>query len=232
VEILEYRTSDEAASSAAEFLYRCAGKAIRERNRFLLALSGGSTPWKMLKQLSERDLPWRRIHIVQVDERIAPDGDESRNLVHIRQALVDPVGLPPENLHAMPVGASNLENGAARYESELAAIAGNPPVLDVVHLGLGEDGHTASLIPDDPVLDIADQDVGITGPYKGQRRMTLTWSIINRARHILWLITGAEKAEMMKRMIQADGDIPAGLISQEQATVIADSAALSEYHQT
>jgi 6-phosphogluconolactonase len=227
VEICEYPTAEEAASAAAELLVRHAGEAIRERKRFLLALSGGSTPWKMLRCLSERDLVWQRVNIIQVDERIAADDDEARNLVHIQRTLADPVDLPPENLHAMPVVDENLENAAARYAHELAAIAGEPPVLDVVHLGLGEDGHTASLIPGDPVLNVSNHDVAITDRYKGHRRMTLTYSIINRARHILWLITGAAKADMVNRMIQSDRDIPAGRVSHKQATVIADTAALS-----
>ena len=231
MEIREYPTPDEAAFAAAEFLYQRAGEAIRERERFLLALSGGSTPWKMLRRLSERDLAWQLVGIVQVDERIAADGDEARNLVHLQRTLADPVRLPPAHLYAMPVVDKNLEEAAAKYEHDLAAIAGEPLILDVVHLGLGEDGHTASLIPGDPALSVIDHDVAVTDSYKGHRRMTLTYSIINRARHILWLITGPAKAKMLTRMIQADCHIPAGLVSQKRATIIADAAALTEYHQ-
>ena len=132
----------------------------------------------------------------------------------------------------MPVTDEDLERGARQYERGLSDLAGAPPVLDVVHLGLGGDGHTASLVPGDPVLDVCDRDVAATGFYNERRRMTLTYSIINRARYILWLVTGEGKAEMLNRMIQADRDIPAGRVSQQQATVVADAAALSGHHQT
>jgi 6-phosphogluconolactonase len=181
----------------------------------------------MLRELAQHDLPWERVKIFQVDERDAPDGDAELNLAHIQEDFADRISLPAENLYAMPVTGNDLEEGAGRYEKELIDLAGHPPVLDVVHLGLGEDGHTASLVPGDLVLVVNDRDVATTGEYAGRRRMTLTYSIIDRARHILWLITGEGKAEMLDRLIQADHDIPAGRISQRQATIVADAAALS-----
>jgi 6-phosphogluconolactonase len=226
MEIRQCETSDDVASAGANFIYARAGEAIADRNQFILALSGGSTPWRMLRKLAECDLPWERVKIVQVDERVAPDSDVERNLVHIQSEFADRIPLPAENLFAMPVMVEDLDEGAGQYESVLTELAGLPPIMDVVHLGLGGDGHTASLLPGDPVLDVSDRDVAITGPYNGHRRMTLTYSIINRARHILWLITGESKAKMLDRMIQADHDIPAGRVSQRQATVIADAAAL------
>jgi 6-phosphogluconolactonase len=231
MEICQYATPDDVATAGAKFIYRRAGEAIDERDQFSLALSGGSTPWRMLNELAEFELPWERVKIVQVDERVAPDGDPERNLVHIRKEFADRISLPPENLYAMPVVCEDLDEGAGQYERALIELAGESSVLDVVHLGVGGDGHTASLIPGDPVLDISDRDVATTGAYNERRRMTLTYSIINRARHILWLITGEEKAEMLNRMIQADHDIPAGRVSQRQATVVADAAALSRHLQ-
>jgi 6-phosphogluconolactonase len=220
-------TSDDVAIAGANFIYARAEEAIAERNQFTLALSGGSTPWQMLAKLAEFDLPWERVKLVQVDERAAPDGDPDRNLVHIQREFADRISLPAENLYAMPVTGEDLEDGAGQYERKLRQLAGAPPVLDMVHLGLGGDGHTASLIPGDPVLDVNDRDVATTGPYQGHRRMTLTYSIINRARHILWLITGESKAQMLDRIIKVDRGIPAGRVSQQQATVVADSAAFS-----
>lgn len=225
--IRKYNTPDEVAVAGAEFVFESARRAIRERNQFALALSGGNTPWNMLRKLAECDLPWDRVSIVQVDERVAPDGDESRNLGHIRETLTDRIGLPPGNLLAMPVDCKNLDDATRQYAFKLSALAGEPAVLDLVHLGLGEDGHTASLVPGDAALDTNDCDVAITGMYCGQRRMTLSYPIINRARRILWMITGASKSDMLNRLIQADINIPAGRVRQRRATVIADAAALS-----
>jgi 6-phosphogluconolactonase len=227
MEIVQCETSDDVAIAGASFIHARAGEAVAERNQFTLALSGGSTPWRMLGELAEYELPWERVKIVQVDERAAADGNPERNLVHIQNEFADRISLPANNLYAMPVTSDNLEEAAGDYERDLIELAGQPPVLDVVHLGLGGDGHTASLVPGDPVLDVSGLDVATTGPYDGRRRMTLTYSIINRARHILWLITGEGKAEMLDRMIRADRDIPAGRVSQTQATVVADAAALS-----
>jgi len=232
MEIRQCETSNDVAVAGAKFIYARAGEAIAERNQFTLALSGGSTPWHMLGKLAEYELPWECMKIVQVDERVAPDDDPERNLTHIRNEFADRISLPVENLYAMLVTDEDLERGARQYERGLSDLAGAPPVLDVVHLGLGGDGHTASLVPGDPVLDVCDRDVAATGLYNERRRMTLTYSIINRARYILWLVTGEGKAEMLNRMIQADRDIPAGRVSQRQATVVADAAALSGHHQT
>jgi 6-phosphogluconolactonase len=231
MEIRQCKSADDVAIAGADFIDARAKESISERGQFTMALSGGSTPWVMLRELAKHDLPWEQVKIFQVDERVAPDGDAERNLVHIEKDFADHISLPPENLYAMPVTGEDLEQAAGRYERELSELAGTPPVLDVVHLGLGGDGHTASLVPGDPVLAIGDRDVATTGEYAGRRRMTLTYPIINRARHILWLITGEGKAEMLDRLIQADHDIPAGRISQRQATVVADAAALSGHHQ-
>ena len=128
----------------------------------------------------------------------------------------------------MTVESTDLEAAAERYASMLEEIAGSPPVLDLVHLGLGSDGHTASLVPGDPALKVADRDVAITGVYQGRQRMTLTYPMINRSRNILWVVTGAEKVAMLKRLRDADASIPAGRIRQDQALILADRAAAGE----
>jgi 6-phosphogluconolactonase len=218
---------DAVAKRAAEVIAAEAGKAIRERGRFLMAVSGGRTPWIMLRALADQQLPWDKVHIFQVDERIAPSGDPDRNLTHLRESLLEHAQLPEQNLHPMPVEDADLESCAAQYAKTLEEISGNPPVLDLVHLGMGPDGHTASLIPGDPVLNVTDRDVATTGIYQGRRRMTLTYPVLNRSRRILWLITGADKRTALQKMRAADPSIPAGRIRQDQALVLADKAAIA-----
>jgi 6-phosphogluconolactonase len=219
---------DDAAAvamKAAGIIAADARAAVAARGHFVLAVSGGHTPWLMLRALAGLDVPWAGMHVVQVDERVAPAGDPERNLAHLRESLLDHAPLRPEQVHAMPVEAPDLEAGAARYAATLREIAGFPPVLDLVHLGLGPDGHTASLLPGDPVLDVVGADVALAGPYQGRRRMTLTYPTLNRARRILWLVTGDEKAAMLARLAAGDPSIPAGRVRQEQALVLADRGA-------
>jgi 6-phosphogluconolactonase len=179
----------------------------------------------MLRLLANEDVPWPAMHIVQVDERIAPPGDPDRNLTHLEVSLLEYAPLLPDQIHAMPVNSPNLDAAAAEYARTLTDIAETPPVLDLVHLGLGPDGHTASLVPGDPVLDVTDRDVALTGIYQGRRRMTLTYPIINRARKILWVVTGSEKRGPLARLRAADTTIPAGRVNQKNAIVLADKAA-------
>ena len=169
------------------------GQAVAARGRFVMAVSGGRTPWQMLRALAGEDVPWKDVHVVQVDERVAPAGDPDRNLTHLQESLLEHAPLRPDQIHAMPVESGDLDAAAAQYAAMLQQIAGMPPVLDLVHLGLGPDGHTASLVPGDPVLDVTDADVALTGIYQGRRRMTLTYPILNRSRRILWLVTGSDK---------------------------------------
>src|SRR5262245_63097500 len=190
-----------------------------------MAVSGGHTPWRMLRALASDELPWQQVHIVQVDERVAPAADPDRNLVHLRASLLDHAPLPPDHVHAMPVEAADLDRAAEQYALTLRDVAGSPPVFDLVHLGLGPDGHTASLVPGDPVLHITDADVAVTGAYHGRRRMTLTYPILNRARRILWLVTGQDKVTALARLRAGDVTIPAGRIQRDAALVLADQAA-------
>jgi 6-phosphogluconolactonase len=179
----------------------------------------------MLRALAAEHMPWDRVHLFQVDERVAPAGHPDRNLTHLRESLLEHAQVRARHIHAMPVEAFDPETAAGRYELALHRVAGSPPVLDLVHLGLGADGHTASLVPGDPVLDIADRDVGLTGVYQGRRRMTLTYPIINRARLVLWVVTGAEKVEMLGRLRDGDQSIPAGRVQAENSLLLADAAA-------
>jgi 6-phosphogluconolactonase len=217
--------ADAVAHKAAAIIAAEARNAVAARGRFILAVSGGHTPWQMLHDLGNEDVPWKELHVVQVDERIAPPGNPDRNLTHLRESLLEHAPLGTNQIHAMPVEATDLESAAGQYAKILTEIAGSPPILDLAHLGLGPDGHTASLVPGDPVLDIVDADVALTGIYMGRRRMTLTYAILNRSRRILWLVTGPEKIGMLQRLLAADQSIPAGRVRQEQAQVLADRAA-------
>jgi 6-phosphogluconolactonase len=191
--------------------------AVRERGRFTLAVSGGTTPWAMLSALAaDETMPWPETDIYQVDERVAPEGDTTRNLTHLLAAL--PL-VAHDRVVAMPVGHDDLEVASDLYAELL------PFRLDLVHLGLGTDGHTASLVPGDAVLEVNDRDVATCGPYQGTRRMTLTYPAIERARSVLWLVTGAEKAEMLVRLLARDPLIPAGRVSNADQWVLADAAA-------
>ncbi len=217
--------AENVAARAASVIAESARAAFKARHRFVMAVSGGRTPWTMLRLLAKEDVPWEAVHVLQVDERIAPACDSDRNFSHLRDSLLENAPLEATHIHAMPVELSNMEAAAAAYAKTLEAIAGSHPVLDVVHLGLGSDGHTASLIPGDSVLQVSNEDVALTGTYQGRRRMTLTYPLINRARQILWVVTGGEKQIALGRLLNGDASIPGGLIRRQNALVLADKAA-------
>ena len=215
-----------AARKAAAFIAERARSACEHGDHFALALSGGNTPRRMFKELAEQDLPWGEVHLAQVDERLVPMGRD-RNLSLLQEELISRVRLQAEQVHAMPVETDDPVAAARRYGEELRSITGVPLVLDLVHLGLGADGHTASLVPADPALKVQDKDVAVTtGAYQGHRRMTLTLPTISRARCIVWLVTGASKAAMLERLLRGDRSIPAGRIARGRAVIFADRAAL------
>lgn len=216
---------DAVAREAARLIAAEARSAAQARGRFVMAVSGGHTPWQMLRDLTGEDVPWAAVHVFQIDERVAPAGDPDRNLTHLRECLLAHAPLPPEQIHAMPVEQEDLEAAALSYARVLEQIAGTPPVLDLAHLGLGPDGHTASLVPGDPVLDVTGRDVALTGVYMQRQRMTLTYPALDRARRILWLVTGPDKAPVLPRLLAADPTIPAGRVEQDRAVVLADRAA-------
>ena len=220
--------ADDAAVAqrAAAFIAERAAEAVRARGVFTLAVSGGRTPWAMLRALAALPLPWAQLQLFQVDERVAPDGDAVRNLTNIQASLLAHAPLPAANLHAMPVTATDLDAAARAYAATLQRMCGMPAVLDLVHLGLGADGHTASLVPGDAALQVADADVTLAGPYQGHRRMTLSYPVLNRARCVLWLATGAEKRAMVTRLRAGDATIPAGRVRADRAWLLGDAAAL------
>ena len=217
--------ADAVARKAAEIIAGDARVAAAERGRFVMAVSGGHTPWQMLRLLANEKVPWEKVHVVQVDERVALPGDPDRNLTHLRESLLEHAPLPPEQIHAMPVESADLDGAAKHYAKTIQEISGSPPVLDLAHLGLGPDGHTASLVPGDPVLNVTDRDVALTGVYQNRRRMTLTYPMLNRARRILWLVTGSDKIDALARLRDGDASVPAGRIQRDRALVLADQAA-------
>lgn len=216
------------AVRAAERIAQVAREAVAERGRCTLAFSGGATPWRAVRALAEEDVPWDSVHLFQVDERGAPSGDTDRNFFHLKESLIDRIPIPTVNVHPMPVEEEDLDAGARRYEAILRGVAGIPPVLDLVQLGLGEDGHTASLFPDDDALRIVDADVATGGLHKGRRRMTLTFPAIDRARCILWLVTGSGKSDALGRLRAGDRSIPAGRVRNDRAVLLADTAAAGD----
>jgi len=213
------------AKRAASVIAAEARQAAAARGRFTMAVSGGHTPWAMLRALANEDVPWSGLHVFQVDERVAPAGDPDRNLTHLEESLLSHAPLPPDQIHAMPVEAADLDAAAKAYARTLESVCGTPPVLDLAHLGMGPDGHTASLVPGDPVLSVTDRDVALTAVYMGRRRMTLTYPVLDRARRVLWLITGPDKATAFPKLVAGDPSIPAGRIRADAALVLADPAA-------
>jgi 6-phosphogluconolactonase len=217
---------ERAASVAADEVAAACRRAVTERGRAVIALSGGETPWKMIRALCSISLPWERIHVAQVDERLVPRGDPRRNLARLEEILVQQGPLPPANLLAMPVESEDPEHAARAYQQTLERRAGTPACLDLVQLGLGTDGHTASLVPGDPVLAVRDRDVAVTAPYLGTQRMTLTCPALSRARQRLWLVTGAGKADRLRQLLDGSGDAPATSVAREDSVVVADADAL------
>jgi 6-phosphogluconolactonase len=223
-----FADADSVAREAAAIIPAEARASVAAHGRFIVAFSGGHTPWLMLRALADQTVPWAGVHVAQVDERVAPAGDPDRNLTHLRESLLGHAPLRPEQIYSMPVESLDLEAAAKSYAVTLAEIAGSPPVFDLVHLGLGPDGHTGSLVPGDPVLQVTDTDVAVTGIYQGRRRMTLTYPILNRSRRVLWVVTGSEKTQMLVRLHQGDQSIPSGRVRQDRALVLADRDAAKQ----
>jgi 6-phosphogluconolactonase len=222
--------SDAAAVAveAAKVIASAARDAVETRGRFVIALSGGRTPELLLRELVDQDVPWERVHVLQVDERVAPLNHADRNLTQLQEALFEHTSLPPGQLYSMPVNDVDLDAAARTYAGTIHQVAGVPSVFDLAHLGLGADGHTASLVPGDAVLGVNDRDVAITSPYLDRRRMTMTFPVLNRARKILWVVTGTEKREMLARLRNGDTTIPAGRVDRDRSLVLADRAAAGE----
>lgn len=206
--VMEVVPPGRLAAATAAWIAARLSECIATRGAVTLALSGGSTPVPMFADLFARDLPWDRVTIVQVDERVAPGGHPDRNLTDLeRQRRNTPASAAV--VAPMPVERDDLDDAADDYAAVLRGHAGDPPTVDVVQLGLGGDGHTASLVPDDPVLDVTDRDVAVTVPYQGRRRMTLTFPAINRARHLVWMVGDAGKAAAVRGLVTGDPTLPA-----------------------
>lgn len=218
IELLVLPDPDAASRRAAEVVVAAGEDSIEARSEFMLALSGGKTPWAMIGLLGEMEgMPWEATRIFQVDERVAPPGDDARNLTHLVQML----SLDHQStLRPMPVTSRDLELSAAEYEVHV------PENIDLVHLGLGPDGHTASLVPNDSVLDVDDRRVAMTDTiYQGHRRMTLTYPALTAARQILWLVVGEAAREPLAKLLAGDKSIPAARVENENMVVVADEAA-------
>ncbi|UQX11292.1 6-phosphogluconolactonase [Candidatus Mycobacterium methanotrophicum] len=214
-ELLQLPDVQSVASRAAAFVTERARVAIAQRGRFDFAVSGGRTPWAMFARLAAGDAAWEQAVFYQVDERVAAAGSPDRNLTHLRQTL----GGIPAHIVAMAVERPDLDAAAADYAALL------PERFDLVHLGLGADGHCASLVPADPVLEVTDRLVGLTEPYQWHRRMTLTYPALSRADQLLWLITGADKHDALARLLRGDDTIPAGRVHADASLIMADQAA-------
>jgi 6-phosphogluconolactonase len=209
--------ADAAAERFATLIAMRARALVAANGTCSLALSGGSGPWQSFRLLEDEDVPWESTEIFQVDERVAPMGDDDRNLTHMEKSLPTAAWA---RMHPLPVDSADLEAAAAQYATLL------PERLDVVHLGLGPDGHTASLVPGDAVLDVRDRDVALTASeYQGRRRMTLTYPVLDRSRELLWLVTGEAKAEPLPLLLAGDPSIPAGRLRPERSLIVADVAA-------
>lgn len=221
IETKVFPDADAASRHAAEVVAATGREAVEKRGEYELALSGGKTPWAMIGLLGEMEqMPWEQSHIYQVDERVAPPGDEARNLTHLVQMLsIDHQAA----LRPMPVTSRDLELSAAEYEVHV------PERLDMVHLGLGPDGHTASLVPGDSVLEVDDRRVAMTGAaYQGHLRMTLTLPALTAARRILWLVLGEKGREPLAKLLAGDSSIPAGRVENENMLLVCDEAAAGD----
>jgi 6-phosphogluconolactonase len=219
---------ERLAQRAAEWL---AAAAKASRDRFVVALSGGSTPKRMYQILAGMDLPWQRTHWFWGDERFVPPDDVLSNYRMAREALFDHAPVPAANIHPVPTQGLEPEAAAAAYEAELKRFYGGErldpaqPVFDITLLGLGPDGHTASLFPGTAVLAERHKWVAAVIGAKDEARITFTYPLLESSRHIAFLVAGAEKRRMLGLLLGGDREIPAGRLSKEHAQVFADSAA-------
>jgi 6-phosphogluconolactonase len=215
-ELREFLDADAVAAAAADYVAQRSRRSIESKGIFTFAVSGGRTPWTMFEKLAQMDVAWSDVVLYQVDERVASPGDVTRNLTNLERILA---GCRP-TIVAMPVNDNDLEEAAASYAGQL------PERFDLVHLGLGPDGHTASLIPGDPVLEVRDRLVAITGVYQGEQRMTLTYDALSRADQLLWLVTGTDKRTSLSQLLSGDTSIPAAMVEAASSLVMADEAAM------
>jgi 6-phosphogluconolactonase len=223
-----FPSADQVAEKAAAYLEQLIRETLTQKKTFSMAISGGRTPWEMLKILSKASLPWQRVNLFQVDERVAADGHADRNLTQLFQALEGSPLVTRLRIFPMPVTAEDLDVASQDYSQLIQEITEGEG-LDLIHLGMGSDGHTASLVPGDGVLEVSNRDVACTEQlYQGRIRMTLTYPLLNSAKRILWIVTGVEKQEMVQRLLKQDTSIPAGAVNQANALLMADQAAFGK----
>ncbi len=215
-ELREFPNDQDLASAAGAYVIACANQAVESTGRCTMALSGGRSPAAMFAVLASGAMPWANTVIFQVDERVVARDDPARNLSMLLRSFAS----VPADIRAMPVDDEELEAAADRYAREL------PEYFDLVHLGIGPDGHTASLPPGDPVLEVYDRPVALTQPYLGHRRMTLTYPTLNNARQLLWLVSGDDKRHALDLLLASDPSIPAGRV-EATASVVMSSVAVT-----
>jgi len=215
-ELRTFEDVETLARAAAAFVAERARDVLARDAHFTLALSGGKSPWLMVKDLVNEGVAWDQTTIYQVDERVAPEGSDVRNLTHLRDSLASTTAL----IEPMEVNDDDLDEAARRYALKL------PDHLDVVHLGLGPDGHCASLVPNDPVLEVTDRLVALSNPYQDTRRMTLTYPALANADQLLWLVSGEDKRDALEKLLDGDTSIPAGRVDAAASLVLCDRQAL------
>ena len=220
-----FPSADQVAKEAAAYIEQLIRETLTQKKSFSMAISGGRTPWEMLKILSKASLPWMRVNLFQVDERVAPDGHADRNLTQLFQAIEGSPLVTRLRIFPMPVTADDLDVASEDYAQLIHEITEGEG-LDLIHLGMGSDGHTASLVPGDGILEVNDRDVACTEQlYQGRIRMTLTYPLLNSAKRILWIVTGTEKQEMVQHLLKQDASIPAGAVNQANSLLMVDQAA-------
>ncbi len=207
-----------ATGACASHLAALLDAALTARDTAHLALSGGSTGALLCRALATQPVDWTRVHVYQVDERVVPDGHPDRNANALVRELVDVASIPCDHVHLLPVTAPDLDRAAATYAAAL-------PRLDVVHLGIGPDGHTASWPPDQPDVRTRPAAVTVTGPFNGHRRMTLTAGPVGAAHAVVWLVCGADKRDALERALARDVNVPAGRAIDGRSVVFTDAPA-------
>ncbi len=223
VRILE--DAEAVAQEAAVFIASTLREVVAARGLATLALSGGRTPARMLALLADQSVPWLKVHLFQTDERRVASDDAARNARSLRHLLTERVPLPPQQAHWMPVELTDPEEACRSYQATLRAVAGSPPRLDLIHLGLGADGHTASLFPEDRTALDRGRDAAAVPAHGGWPRITLTAPVLEAARHLLWVVCGIDKRWALRALLRADPSTPAGRLPQERALLIADRTA-------
>ncbi|MEE9172505.1 MAG: 6-phosphogluconolactonase [candidate division NC10 bacterium] len=241
-EILVCRDLEDVSHRAAELFIRLANEAASSTGRFAVALSGGSTPRALFTLLAtdpfKQRVPWPKVHLFWGDERCVPPDHPESNYRMARDTLLDQAPISAQNIHRMPAEDEDCARAAAAYEQTLRAffegVAGELPCFDLILLGMGEDGHTASLFPGTAALAETERLVAPTYVEKlGTYRLTLTAPVINHAAHVAFLVAGESKASVLREVLEGERDpqrLPSQLIqpSRGRLVFIVDRAAAKE----